>query len=525
VRKTILIAVLIGFGALAIAAGGFTLAFWNGWITGPQTHVETVEAGICEHGLPLEKCPFCTPEIIETDGFCEAHGVPEALCHICRPWLVPVFKDMGDWCEEHDAPESLCPICSPGAGEKFRLGVVDIPPRPEGIIVETNEPTVVTPWRNQAPSVTCIVEKQRIRFASREIAKNIGLEIVEVRSRSLSETQSYNAQIDYDRNRFARLASRAPGIVHRVLKDIGDRVEEGETLAFVDSAELGRAKAQYLQAKALVGLLEKNHVREQRLVEKGVGPEKNALEAETRLTESRIQLSLAGQNLRNLGLNDEGIDALDEGKEASSLLPLTAPFDGVVVERAASLGEVVDTNAHLFAVGDTSKMWAMIDIYETDIHRVKTGQPAIFTIDGLRGETFGGRVTWISTRVDPNTRTLGARAELVNDEGILRANMFGKATITFKDASPGLVVPKSAIQWDGCCNLVFVRLSEVLYQPRKVRLGFEVGDFYEVEEGLEGSESVVTTGSFLLKTEIMKSSIGAGCCVYNPGSETSPPGM
>jgi cobalt-zinc-cadmium efflux system membrane fusion protein len=175
----------------------------------------------------------------------------------------------------------------------------------------------------------------------------------------------------------------------------------------------------------------------------------------------------------------------------------------------------------LFAVGDTSKMWAMIEIYDTDVHRVQIGQPAVFTIDGLGGESFGGRVTWISTRVDPNTRTLQARAELLNDRGILRANMFGKATITFRDASPGLVVPKSAIQWDGCCNLVFVKLSDVLYQPRKVRLGFEVGDFYEVKDGLAGSESVVTTGSFLLKTEIMKSSIGAGCCEYNPGSETS----
>ena len=520
-RKTILLAALIVFGA----AGVFALTLWNGWIGGPRARVETGEAGICEHGLPLEKCPFCTPEIIETDGFCEAHGVPEALCHICRPSLVPAFKDTGDWCAEHDAPESLCSICSPGAGEEYRIEVADLPSRPEGIIVETNEATVVTPWRNQAPSVTCIVEKQRIRFASREIAKDIGLEIEEVRSRSLSETQSYNAQIDYDRNRFARLASRAPGIVHRVLKDVGDAVEAGETLALVDSAELGRAKAQYLQAKALVELLEKNHVREQRLVEKGVGPEKNALEAEARLTESRIQLSRAGQNLRNLGLNVGGIDALAEGEQAGSLLPLTAPFDGVVVERAASLGEVVDTNTHLFAVGDMSKMWAMIDIYETDIHRIKTGQPAIFSIDGLRGETFGGRVTWISTRVDPHTRTLRARAELVNVEGILRANMFGKATVAFKDASPGLVVPKNAIQWDGCCNLVFVRLSEVLYQPRKVRLGFEVGDFYEVKEGLAGSESVVTTGSFLLKTEIMKSSIGAGCCEFNPGSETSPPEM
>jgi cobalt-zinc-cadmium efflux system membrane fusion protein len=429
---------------------------------------------------------------------------------------------MGDWCAEHNAPESLCPICSPGAREKLRPALADVPVRPGGITIETNEAAPVTPWRNQAPSVTCLVEKQRIRFATGEIAENIGLEIEAVRSRTLSETQTYNAQIDYDRNRFAQLASRAPGTVQRVLKDIGDTVKKGEILAYVDSSELGRAKAQYLQSKALVELLEKNHDRERRLVEKGVGAEKNAIEAETRLTESRIQLTRTRQNLRNLGLKDAGIDALTEGEEASSLLPLAAPFDGVVVERTAVLGEVVDTIAPLFAITDTSKMWAMIELHDTDAHRARIGQPAVFTVDGLKGESFGGRLTWISTRVDPSTRTLRARAKLTNVRGILRANMFGKATITFRDASPGLVVPKNAIQWDGCCNLVFVRVSNVLYQPRKVRLGFEVGDSYEVEEGLEGSESVVTTGSFLLKTEIMKSSIGAGCCEYNPGSETSP---
>ena len=80
-----------------------------------------------------------------------------------------------------------------------------------------------------------------------------------------------------------------------------------------------------------------------------------------------------------------------------------------------------------------------------------------------------------------------------------------------------LIVPREALQWDGCCNLVFVRHSDQLYEPRKVKLGYETDRFYLVDSGLRAGEEVVTTGSFLLKTEIMKGNIGAGCCEVEPG--------
>ena len=77
-------------------------------------------------------------------------------------------------------------------------------------------------------------------------------------------------------------------------------------------------------------------------------------------------------------------------------------------------------------------------------------------------------------------------------------------------------MPKSAVQWDGCCNIAFVRRTDLLYEPRKLRLGYETDDYLEVINGLQEGETVVTQGSFLLKTEIMKGSIGAGCCEPGP---------
>ena len=161
----------------------------------------------------------------------------------------------------------------------------------------------------------------------------------------------------------------------------------------------------------------------------------------------------------------------------------------------------------------------MLDAYESDAREIQVGQSIVFTADGMPGESFGGRITWVSTGIDPKTRTLKARAELDNSHGLLKANMFGRAQIAVHGRQPLVVVPKSAVQWDGCCNIAFVGLSETLYEPRKLRLGCDAGDYYEVHDGLADGEHVVTQGSYLLKTEIMKSSIGAGCCEAGPGKK------
>ena len=204
-------------------------------------------------------------------------------------------------------------------------------------------------------------------------------------------------------------------------------------------------------------------------------------------------------------------------RNASTLLPLTAPFDGVVVERNAAPGEVVDVARALYAVADTTRMWVMLDVHERDLRHVDLGQPVVVTVTSLRGESFAGSLTWVSAHVDPRTRTLRARAEVENPDGRLRANMFGSARITVLQHDDVLVVPKGAVQWEGCCNVAFVRVSDVLFEPRKLHLGWESETVFEVLDGLDAGDVVVTTGSFLLKTELLKGSIGAGCCEVDPG--------
>jgi len=496
---------------LGASAAGVFLADRFGLLPRPGREAPGTGQGQCEHRLPEASCPFCHPELVEQAGLCGEHGVPEALCTRCKPALIAAFKTRGDWCNEHQLPESQDELCDPGVLAKYqpKQGPPAASASPFSVELAAAD-EVLRPQR--APSVTCTKDRSVIRLVSAEMARSIGLESEPVRRQVLHQTLVVNAEVVYDATKFARLASRAPGVITEVRKNVGETVQTAEVLMVVDSADLGTAKAALLDAAATVGLWEKNHRREQTLRGQGIATEREALEAETRLAESRIELARAQQRLRSLGLTGTQIEPLKSGEDASSLLELKAPFDGVVVERAATVGEVVDTSKPLLGVADTSRLWAMLDLAQAHLQHVRLGQPVVLTIDGLRGEAFAGSVSAIGSEVDPRTRTIKARAEVENERGLLRANSFGRAEISIRNGEAALLVPKAAVQWEGCCNVVFVRESDTRFRPRKVRLGCETGDFYEVVEGLSVDEAIVTQGSFLLKTEILKGSIGAGCC-------------
>ena len=207
-----------------------------------------------------------------------------------------------------------------------------------------------------------------------------------------------------------------------------------------------------------------------------------------------------------------------ESGAALSRYELRSPAAGRIVKRRAVVGEVVEQRDALYTVTDLSTMWLMMDLRERDLVQVRVGLPVLFTVDGLPGHAFDGIVSWISNTVDDRTRTVKVRANVPNERGLLRANMFGLARIIVHDNDEVVSIPSEAVQTDGCCQLVFVKQDETLFEPRKVSLGASADGYVEILAGLALGESVVTVGSFLMKTEILKSNIGAGCCDVKLGS-------
>ncbi len=487
-----------------------------------------------EHGLPEEICTICHPEVAAKYGLaalCKQHGLPEHFCTLCNPALRG-DEVKSDWCPKHLVPQSLCTRCNPELEKSLALCVKHGVPdalctlcRPELV------GSLPTCSRHKLPlayckSAECQLLLQAtvakggkatlplVRMASPDIAAKAGIEAAPAQSGSVSPTLKANGEVAYDETKLARVRARVAGVLLEVLAKEGDAVEQGQTLAVIDSAELGEAKADYLASAPMVDLWTKTLERNKGLSDKGVGAAKNVFEAEAELHLAQAHKLKSKQKLRNWGLDDKQIEHLGDEKEAErNRHRIAAPLQGSVVRRKAVLGEAVEPTFELFTVADLSNVWVSFNVYEKDLRRVAVGQPVIFHVPDLEPAEFTGKVLWIDTEVNDRTRTVRVRAQFGNAEGLLRANMFGSGEIQIGKPRTSLLVPKDAVQWEGTSSVVFVRRKVDEFEPRRVIAGEEVGKLLELAwADLKPGEEVVTTGSFLLKTEIQKGSIGAGCC-------------
>ncbi len=346
-----------------------------------------------------------------------------------------------------------------------------------------------------------------LRLKSPNIAREIQIETAEVMAREHADTLSGNAEIVYNSNAYAEVRPRVAGLVRSIETDEGHVHKKGDLLATVDAADVGTAKAQYLSILPLVKLAEATFKRTQELTKANALPLKDELEASTILNRSRADLLNATQRLRNLGFNDEDLAEIDRNKDTASLLRIICPIDGTIVNRHAVSGEAVDPLHQLFIVADIRLMWAWIDVYESDIDRVRAGQLVTFEIGGVEGRVFKGHVDWIDTAVNPATRTIRVRAEIDNQEGRLRSNQFGRAEIVVGQAHQAILLPKNAVQSYRGFLLVFLARPDGSYRTQRIVLESEnefVPGWVEARWGVQPGEKVVTTGSFLLKAELVK---------------------
>ena len=194
-------------------------------------------------------------------------------------------------------------------------------------------------------------------------------------------------------------------------------------------------------------------------------------------------------------------------------------MDGIIVARQVVAGEVVDASRVLFQLADTSRMWLTLNVSVEDAGKLALGQPVRFRPDGSRDEV-SGKLVWISTTADQQTRMVTVRAELPNPKGQLRNETFGAGRIILREEQEAIVVPNEAIHWEGCCHVVFVRDkgyfdspdSPKVFHVRTVRLGARSEKFTEIVAGVLPGEVVATKGSDVLRAELLKNSLGEGCC-------------
>lgn len=484
-------------------------------------------------GWTIPKFSELRGNFTEDDDWCAEHGVPESICIECDETLVPKGKSFG-WCKIHGVAE--CPHCHPSLAE------VSPPPMVTAEQLAKAQRALELIERPENNPI-CRKHTRRIQFVDAEAVDRAGIVVQPVSTDAVTEILAVPGEIGFDQNKIAHLSSRCAGTVWQVYKHLGDSVQKGDLLALIDAAEVGKAKTELLQAFAnqQLKLSMLNSLKESQ----GSIPDARIREAESALKEAEIRTEAARQSLVNLGFEFsqqrlEGLSiselksqlhflgipteiarSLDPKKSTTNLLPLLAPFAGTLHAREVVMGEVVDPSRIIFEIVDRRSLWLTFDVKLEEAHRVRLGQTVRFLPDG-RKTPLVGKISWISAAADPKTRTLKLRADVQDLSGSYQANTFGKGEIILREENDVVMIPNEALQWEGCCQIVFVRdrnylhpSSPKFFHVRKVRVGAKGPTHSEIIAGLLPEEVIVTRGSGLLLTELLRSNLGEGCACHS----------
>lgn len=461
------------------------------------------------------------------DDWCSEHLVPESQCIECRPELYPKSEPLG-FCREHGVAE--CVIHHPELAQV--KGEILLPKYDTVAAI-----SLLTRPENNSRNT---LHTQRIQFTSVESVTKEGIDVDVVQERPMMDAIIANGELTFDPTRVAHLSTRVPGTVAYVFKTVGDEVQPGEILALVDAAQVGQSKAQLVQSLVQLQLRRTTVERLRPVATSGAVPQKSLIEAESALQEAEVAVLSARQALANLGFEVpnqlETVDpkrvaddlrflgipgsvvtSLPTGTKTANLIPIRAPFGGIVVDSEVVAGEVVDATNALFTVADPRQLWLLLNVRQEDAKYVTRGLPVRFQTDDGAAQVTGS-VSWISPAVNEQTRTLQVRVVVSNADVKLRDKTFGTGRVVLREEPNAIVVPRVAVQSTNDAHFVFVRDKNYFtegapkfFHVRQVRIGARDDQYVELLAGVLPGEVVATQGSNVLLSQLLRSNLGAGC--------------
>lgn len=357
--------------------------------------------------------------------------------------------------------------------------------------------------------------------------KNAGIETAPATTGLLSGALDVTGIIAADEARVAHLRPLAKGVIEKIDVSLGSRVTAGQPLLTYDNVELGQLVGEYLTEQSALRQAQTN--REVKRTAQGRAEALITIEAiaqqeldlrraefrnaEAAVASAEARVSRVEEQLHRFGLSDQDLAGLrpnanEAPHRAASHSILRSPFAGVVTKFDVAVGEVVESDKELFTVADLSTVWVLADVYEKDVARVKREGSVAVKVDAYPDRMFSGRVTHVSDIIDPATRAAKVRCVVDNRDGALKLDMFAKVTLGTAEERRAVTVPVDAIQHVDNQPVVFVRQSETRFERRDVQVGRRVGDQVEILAGVSDGDRVVATGSFYLKTALLRERIG-----------------
>lgn len=382
---------------------------------------------------------------------------------------------------------------------------------------EANEPSDLDRPVDELAALTC--EHKKKTFECDECRYEVGfvrapaslvagglVTTVKAERQKVAVPVALTGEVRFDERRVGHVSTQVEGVIKKVHVALGDQVKKGQPLLEIESVMVGEGQADYLEAQGMLTLARRNFERVSELRKEGIASEKEFLQAKQELDAAEIRATSALGKLSRLG----------SGGTAGGRVALRAPVDGTVLVLHAVSGEVAKTDESLVTVGDNTALWVWADLYERDIATVMKGQatqqlPASISVKAYPGEEFPGTVDLVSPAMDESSRTVKVRVQVKNEDRRLLAGMFASVKVFLPGTTDALAVPRHAVLEDEGRYFVFVPHQDEYYVRRPVEVGRTWPGWIEVTKGLQPSQVVVAEGAFLMKSDVLRSKMGAGC--------------
>ncbi len=294
------------------------------------------------------------------------------------------------------------------------------------------------------------------------------------------------AAASVDETRVARIGASVTGRITDLKAIVGQNVERGQVLATLNSTELSTAQLSFLKAYSAKLLAERAAQRAKLLFEADVIGEAELQRRQTELSQAQAEMSASHDQLKVLGMSEKGIARLEESRTVNSQSFVVASISGTVIERTVAQGQVVQPADAVFTVADLSRLWVQAEVPEKQSDLVKIGDTVKVQIPALDNRAIDGRIVFVSSTVNPETRTVTARTEvaMIQDRPQQR-----------------LVVPVDAVVRENNRDHLFVKSGPTRYRLVQVDLGAESNGVRPVVGGIKPEDTIVTKGAFHLNNE------------------------
>jgi len=327
-------------------------------------------------------------------------------------------------------------------------------------------------------------------------------------------------EVALNENAAVHIGPRITGIIESVPVDIGACVKAGDTLLTLASVELGKALADYERNRTLSELSEKIFTRESKLKAQNVASEQDMIEAQMTFEQHRTDLKASEQTLHVLGITEEDLAGMREPSHGAGAGRLTvrAPVAGTIIEKHAVAGEMVEPGKDLMLLSDLTTVWVWANVHSRDLAQLlaakKHGIVGVeITVAAFPDRQFRGVLDYVGATMNEQSRTVKVRATVENTGMELRPGMFCEAVIALGNGQPEevLAVPRTAVLSDEGKSFVFKHWKDDYFVRQDIRQGREFFGMVEITEGLQTGDTIATEGAFLMKSDVLREKMGAGC--------------